>query len=304
MPFEPHSTPAHGEEAAAEWVTRLQSPDVAPYWLSAIIESADDAIVSKTLEGVITSWNKGAERVFGYTAGEVIGKPVTILFPPDHENEEPAILERIRRGERVEHYETVRVRKDGTRIDISLTVSPVRGPDGRIIGASKIARDITEQRRARRAIDEGRERLNLALSAAHLGDWSWDAATDGVRMSEEAAAIFGVPPGQALTWAQMREMLHEDDREQARLAVERSTVEGTDYDIEYRIVRPNGERRWVSAKGRALYHEEGGRPLGMLGVVQDITERKRTEEALREQTEALRPINEVVQIVSADLDLH
>src|SRR5215203_6620983 len=104
--------------------TNLQSPELAPYWLSALIESADDAIISKTLEGIITSWNAGAQRVFGYTADEVIGKPITILIPKDHEDEEPAILARLRAGKRIEHYETIRVRKDGKLLDISLTVSP------------------------------------------------------------------------------------------------------------------------------------------------------------------------------------
>lgn len=126
----------------------LQGPEFAPYWLSAIIESADDAIISKTLDGIITSWNKGAERIFGYTADEMIGKPILLLIPSDHPNEEPAILARLRRGERIDHYETVRAHKNGTLINISLTVSPIRGPGGQIIGASKIARDITAARRA------------------------------------------------------------------------------------------------------------------------------------------------------------
>lgn len=114
----------------------------------AIVEASDDAIVSKDLNGVITSWNKGAERAFGYAAGEVIGKPVMILIPPDRHDEEPQILDRIRRGERVEHYETVRQRKDGTLIDVSLSVSPIRDGSGKIIGASKIARDITQSKQA------------------------------------------------------------------------------------------------------------------------------------------------------------
>ncbi|HYG10388.1 MAG TPA: PAS domain S-box protein, partial [Pyrinomonadaceae bacterium] len=126
-------------------------------WLTAIIESADDAIVSKTLEGIITSWNQGAQRIFGYTAEEVIGKPVAILIPEDHQDEEPTILSRIRRGERIEHYETIRMRKDGTLIDISLTVSPIKDPDGVIIGASKIARDISERKRAEAQLREQRE---------------------------------------------------------------------------------------------------------------------------------------------------
>ena len=115
--------------------------------LVAIVDGSDDAIISKDLNGIITSWNKGAERLFGYTADEVIGQSVTILMPPEQVNEEPDILERIRRGERIDHYETVRRRKDGSILDISLTVSPLRAADGRIVGASKIARDITERKR-------------------------------------------------------------------------------------------------------------------------------------------------------------
>lgn len=135
----------------------LRSPELAPYWLAAIIESAEDAIISKTLEGVITSWNQGAERIFGYTAAEAVGRPVTILIPEDHIDEEPAILARIRAGDRIEHYETVRVRKDGTRVDISLTVSPIKSPEGKIIGASKIARDITARKRAEEDLREQAE---------------------------------------------------------------------------------------------------------------------------------------------------
>jgi PAS domain S-box-containing protein len=116
--------------------------------LAAIVESSDDAVLSKDLNSIIKSWNRGAERLFGYTADEAIGKPVTILIPAERHDEEPAILARIRRGERVEHYETIRQRKDGSKIDISLTISPVRNQEGEIIGASKIARDITERRRA------------------------------------------------------------------------------------------------------------------------------------------------------------
>jgi PAS domain S-box-containing protein len=116
--------------------------------LAAIVESSDDAIISKDLNGIIMSWNRGAELLFGYSANEAVGKPVSMLIPADRQNEEPEILGRIRRGEHIDHYETVRRRKDGTTIDISLTVSPVRDLDGTIVGASKVARDITERRRA------------------------------------------------------------------------------------------------------------------------------------------------------------
>lgn len=129
--------------------------------LAAVVESSDDAIISKTLDGIITTWNAGAARIFGYTAEEVIGKPVTILMPPDRINEEPGILARLRRGERIDHYETVRMRKDGTRLDISLSVSPVRDATGRIIGAAKIARDITARKRIEAALDEETRILEL-----------------------------------------------------------------------------------------------------------------------------------------------
>ncbi len=257
-------------------ITNLKSPELAQYWLSAIIESAEDAIISKTLDGIITSWNKGAERIFGYTADEVIGKPVTILIPEGHLDEEPAILSRLRAGDRIEHYETVRMRKDGSPIDISLTVSPIKGPKGEIVGASKIARDITEQRRARRDLDDATERLRLALEASRLGDWSWDAKTDIVTMSEIATRIFGIPPDPHLTWTKMRNLFHEDDREPARVAIEKALAEHIDYDVEYRVNHENGSEVWVLAKGRGVYADDGT-VIGMLGFVQDITNRKSAE---------------------------
>jgi PAS domain S-box-containing protein len=137
----------------------LKGGELARYWLTAIIESADDAIVSKTLDGIITSWNNGAEQLFGYTPEEAIGQPILMLIPPGHDDEEPAIIARLRRGERVEHYETQRVRKDGQLVDISLTVSPIRNGDGTIIGASKIARNITERKLAERRLREATEEM-------------------------------------------------------------------------------------------------------------------------------------------------
>jgi len=125
---------------------------------AALVESSEDAIVGKTLDGRITSWNKGAEKVFGYTRKEMVGQPIDILFPADRKNEEPQILERIKQGESVDHYETKRRRKDGRLIDISVTISPIRDNDGKIIGASKVARDITERKRLEKEILEISER--------------------------------------------------------------------------------------------------------------------------------------------------
>ena len=140
--------------------------------LAAIVTSSKDAIISKDLDGVITSWNKGAEALFGYTAEEPIGRPVTLLIPEDRLDEEPQILERIRRGEAIEHYETVRRRKDGSLLDISLTVSPLRDASGRIVGASKIARDITERKRDRsRRCASARRRPAPRPTAARTSSW-------------------------------------------------------------------------------------------------------------------------------------
>lgn len=129
-------------------ISERQRASVESARLAAIVASSDDAIVSKDLNGIIVTWNAAAERLFGYFAEEIIGRPVSLLIPADRQDEEPAILRRIRRGERVEHYDTIRRRKDGTLLEISLTISPVRDQSGRIIGASKIARDISERKRA------------------------------------------------------------------------------------------------------------------------------------------------------------
>jgi len=177
--------------------------------LAAIVESSDDAIISKDLDGVITSWNTGAERLFGYTPAEAIGRPVTILIPADRQHEEPGILARIRRGERIAHFETVRVRKDGALLDISLTVSPIRDDEGVVIGASKVARDISDRKRA----EEQREHLLRMAQAARAESEHANRAKDeflamlghelrnplaAVRMALAAASLEGADRTRAL----------------------------------------------------------------------------------------------------------
>ena len=139
---------SESQEQLKKVSTKLEQSNKDLQQFASIIESSDDAIISKDLNGVISSWNSGAERIFGYTAQEVIGKPGSILIPKERQNEEPAILQRIIQGERIDHYDTFRQRKDGTLVDISLTISPVRNSNGDIIGSSKIARDITERKKA------------------------------------------------------------------------------------------------------------------------------------------------------------
>lgn len=157
-------------------ITEHKRSDEIAQRLASIVESSDDAIVSKDLDGVIRTWNKGAERIFGYLSEEIVGRHITILIPPERRHEEPAILERLRRGERIDHYETIRVRKDGTPIDISLTVSPIKDATGKTIGASKIARDITERKRheaqivilAREAEHRAKNVLTTVLATVRL----------------------------------------------------------------------------------------------------------------------------------------
>lgn len=145
-----------GESLSLPNIISRDQIDETTQHLAAIVESSDDAILTKNLNGIITSWNRAAERLFGYSAEEIIGQPVTLLIPEDRHDEEPVILERLRRGERVQHYETIRRRKDGSLIDISLSVSPLRDANGIVVGASKIARDITESKQAK-------ERMSLLL---------------------------------------------------------------------------------------------------------------------------------------------
>ena len=142
--------------------------------LAAIVESSDDAIVAKDLNGIITHWNSSAERIFGYTENEVLGKPITIIIPPELQAQEVDILRRVRSGERVDHFETVRVTKAGKRVVISLTVSPVRDSSGRIVGASKIARDVTRIRQIEQALRDSERGMRFYLEAANIGTWDWD----------------------------------------------------------------------------------------------------------------------------------
>jgi len=167
--FEPYPTPLF--DAAGNLVggvnmlvniTERKRAEEARALLAAVVENSDDAIITKNLAGIITSWNKSAERLFGYTSDEAVGRSITLLIPPERLHEEPQILSRLCRGERVDHFETIRVRKDGTLLDVSLTISPVKNGSGRIVGISKIARDITERRRVEKALRESEETLKIA----------------------------------------------------------------------------------------------------------------------------------------------
>jgi PAS domain S-box-containing protein len=270
-----------------EDVTDLKQAEQASRRLAAIVESSEDAIVSKDLNGNITSWNQAAEQLFGYTAEEAIGKPVTLLIPPERHEEEPEILERIRRGARIEHYETIRRRKDGSLLDISLTVSPIRDAQGNIVGAAKIARDITRRKRVEVALRENEQRLRLATQTGKLGVWDWDVVTNRISWSDSLYAIHGVRPDQFDgTVEGFAALIHPEDQGSVSAAIHRTLDKDVPYEIEFRAVRPDGVIVWLFTNATIL--RDGERPLRMLGATMDISERKRTEEALRQSEERLR----------------
>ncbi len=264
--------------------------------LAAIVESSEDAIISKDLEGIITSWNRGAEKLFGYTADETIGKPITILIPRRLIDEEPMILERIRRGEQIANHETIRRRKDGREINISLTVSPIRSEAGYIIGASKIARDITERVTTEEVLRENQMMLALAMQSSHMGAWQHDITTGIVIWSDELEEIFGLEKGGfGETRAAFYELIHEDDREKVWGEVEQAVAEHRDYAVEFRFYHTDGSIRWMEGRGQAVYSDKG-EPVRLYGIGIDITERKNTEASVRQSEKLYRTLFDLVPI--------
>jgi len=264
--------------------------------LAAVVESSDDAIVSKTLEGIITSWNRAAEGMFGYSAAEAVGQHITLIIPVERRAEEDDVLARLRRGEKVDHFETERVAKNGRRVMVSLTVSPVKDGAGRVIGASKVARDITERRKmeadlalrarelqlANERLRESEERLHLSQQVAHIGTFDWNIETGVNIWTPELEAIHGLAPGGfSNTQTAWQTLLHPDDREAALRCVELALRTGQPGEGEWRVVWPNGTVHWIAARFQA-FKDEAGKPVRLTGVNVDITQRKQAEEKLRE----------------------
>jgi PAS domain S-box-containing protein len=252
--------------------------------LSLIVASSDDAIVSKDLTGTITSWNRGAERMFGYTAEEMIGSPILRIIPPERHSEETAILSKLRRGERLDHYETVRQKKDGRRLDISITVSPLIDQEGNVIGASKIARDISEQKRSQRVLHESEERWRVTLES--IGDAV--IATDAlavVRFANAVAAGILGRPVEELVGRPLGEVLHivnEETREAVNNPVDHVIREGCVVGMANHtvVIRPDGREVPIDDSAAPI-RDRDQQLIGVVLVFRDISERKRSETQLQ-----------------------
>lgn len=242
---------------------------------SAIVNASRDAIWSWNASGIITSWNAEAERLFGYRADEITGKPLLTLVPADRMARAAEAIKKLLSGEFFGQYETVRVRKDATRVDVELTVSPIYDRAGAIVGAASVCRDITQRK-------EVEARLRLALEAAQLGIWDLNLLTDEMVYSPRAKEIYGFDPDKPVTRAQVGDAVHPDDRpmvrEWSRRARDPAIREKK--PCEFRIIRAGGAQRWILAHGEAVFApaNAGEEAIRYAGTLQDITEFKHAQE--------------------------
>lgn len=271
-------------------------------WLAAVVDSSFDAIISKRLDGTITSWNAAAESLFGYSSADIIGQPMRRLIPEDRQAEEDAILARVAAGKDVKPFETVRVHKDGRLVDVSITVSPIRTAGGRITGASTIARDIGEHKRAEAALREGEERFRLIFEGAEVGiaqvapDGSW------LRANSRLCEITGYP-AEELQAKTFQEITHPDDLAADLAQVSRMlNGEIENYGLDKRYIRKDGSIAWVRLRVGAS-RKAGGKLAYFIAAVLDISDQVRAETALRESEERLRLANEAAGIGTVTVDL-
>ncbi len=252
--------------------------------LAAIVTSCEDAIISKSLDGTITSWNAGAQRTFGYTAEEMIGQSVLRLCPPDLSHEEAGILTKLSAGEHVEHHETERLTKAGTRLAVSLTISPIRNAAGIVIGASKIVRDITDRKRAENALRESEERFRALVTATAdvvycmNPDWTqmlWLDGQDFVMDTEEPR----------LTWLQ--EYILPEDQPRVMAGIQEAIRTKSIFEMEHHVQRVDGSFGWTFSRAIPLLNADG-QIVEWFGTLSDETARKQAEEAMRESEERFR----------------
>jgi PAS domain S-box-containing protein len=264
--------------------------------LAAIVASSDDAIISKSLDGIIVTWNEAATRIFGYAAEEVIGKPITILIPPDRLDEEPNILARLRAGERVDHFETQRVHKHGTLVEVSLTISPIRNAAGQIVGASKIARDITQQKRAEERLRATNQRFRLMADSAPVFIWMSDNTKSRIWFNRRWLEFTGRTMDQdvGFGWTQV---VHEDDLARCLQAYAEGFDTRQPFRSEYRVRRADGMARWMIEQATPLFEGPGGTFSGYIGSCLDITESKQLQAEREENLKAERVAREEAERV-------
>jgi PAS domain S-box-containing protein len=300
-------------------ITERKQAEAAMARLAAIVESSDDAILSKDLNGVVMSWNVAAQRIFGYTDAEVLGQPVTIIVPPELLNEETQILRRLRTGEHIQHYETMRITKAGKRIPISLTISPMKDSEGRVVGASTIARDIIERKRAEEALQRCEaeakahaEELAVILDAVPgMALIARDPTCRKITGSRVAYELLRLPHGANLSKSATNGegpshfRITRDGKElpPTELPLQKAAATGQEIrDCEYTLLFDDGTRRDMFGNAAPLW-DHTGNIRGATGVFVDITQRKKVEEALRESEDRYRDLIEHSQDLVCTHDL-
>ena len=267
-----------GVSTIARDITERKKAEKLRLELSSIVEYSDDAIIGKTLDGIITSWNIGAERIYGYKAEEVIGLSLLIIFPKENQDELHRILDKIKKGERVDHYETVRVRRDGKKIYISLTVSPIKDEKGRIIGASTIARDISLRKSYEAALRASEEKYRRIVDIAEEGILVMDENQVATFVNRKLANLLGCTINEIIG-KNITAFMDEEDIGCIE-AVKRKNLEGENVQFDFRFRKKDGTYIWTIVPTAPIFDEEH-HFAGALYLISDITQHKRTEEALR-----------------------
>ncbi|MGH7409546.1 MAG: PAS domain S-box protein [Candidatus Methylomirabilis sp.] len=268
--------------------------------LASIVESSDNAIIGKTLDGIIVSWNPGAERIYGYSQEEMIGQPISVLVPPDHPDEVIQILEQVKHGERVDHFETVRMRKDGRRIDVSLTVSPIKDATGQITGASTIARDITERKRAGEALRHSEERYRDLVENSEALIYTHDSKGKFLSVNRAMVRHLGYERAEELLGRKLSEFLASDVLYLFDAYLDTVAKEGHAEGF-MKLLTRGGEERFFEYRN-SLRAEGLAKPI-VHGIAHDVTERMQAQRALAKRTKRMQTLRTITLEITRELDL-
>lgn len=280
-------------------VTSRKSSDEAVAILASIVTHSEDAIFTTTLAGTVTSWNHGAQQLFGYAPEQIIGQPVMRLLPPKQSGEQISALEAITRGETIRPYDTRRMHRDGEAIHVSLSMSPILNGRGQVIGSSTIARDITVHRQQTEALRQNEARLRLALRSARAGAWDLDIRKGELHWSQEMFLLYGVDPVHGVPGRAERDaMIDPAHRERVDFEYQQALKAGGSFSLEFPIHRKDGSMIWTSVVGD-ITKDETGHATSARGIDQDITERKtwetRQNMLLRELSHRVKNMLAVIQ---------